>query len=152
VFSVISAIQSLWPFNCQLQNMTQTSSTNQELNRYQAILEARIAEFERGVRQRDGIAVEQSPDQLDEVQRASERDLAISNIDRESKQLRNARAALRRIREGTFGVCEQCEEDIHPKRLAAIPWASFCIVCQEAQDRNREEMHSPADSGMRYAA
>ena len=132
--------------------MTQTSPTNQEVNRYQGILEARIAELERGVRQRDGIAVEQSPDQLDEVQRASERDLAISNMDRESKQLRNARAALRRIREGTFGVCEECEENIHPKRLAAIPWASLCILCQEALDRDREEMLIHADNLIRDAA
>jgi DnaK suppressor protein len=108
--------------------------------------------LEQGVRQRDGIAVEQSPDQIDEVQRASERDLAISNMDRESKELRNARAALRRIREGTFGLCEECEEDIHPKRLAAIPWASLCIVCQEAQDRNRQKMQIRADNGMRDAA
>ena len=134
--------------------MTQTSSQNQELNRYQAILEARILELERGVRQRDGIAVEQSSDQIDEIQRASERDLAISNIDRESKQLRHARAALRRIHEGTFGVCEECEEDIHPKRLAAVPWASLCIVCQEALDRNSEAMQIRVrpDNGMRDAA
>ena len=132
--------------------MTQTSSQNQEINRYQAILEARIPELERGVRQRGGIAVEQSPDQLDEVQRASERDLAISNIDRQSKQLQDVRAALRRIREGTFGVCEECEEEIHPKRLAAIPWASFCIVCQETVDRNRQERQIRPDSGMRDAA
>ncbi|MGH9342495.1 MAG: TraR/DksA family transcriptional regulator [Terriglobia bacterium] len=147
-----SAIKSLWAFNCQLQNMTQRSSTNQELNRYHTILEARIAELELGVRQRDGIAVEQSPDQLDEVQLASERDFAISNMDRESMQLRYARAALRRIREGTFGVCEQCEEEIHPKRLAAIPWASLCILCQEALDRNREEMLIHADHLIRDAA
>ena len=132
--------------------MAQRSSRNQELERFQAILQACVAELERGTRQRDAIAIEQSADQIDEIQRASERDLAISNIDRESVQLRNARAALRRIQEGTFGVCEQCEEDIHPKRLAAIPWASLCILCQEAQDRNREQMRSPEDSFMRDAA
>ncbi|HEX4168300.1 MAG TPA: TraR/DksA family transcriptional regulator, partial [Bryobacteraceae bacterium] len=97
------------------------------------------AELERGICQRDGIAVEQSPDQVEEIQRASERALAICNIDRESKQLRNAREALRRIYEGNFGVCEQCEEQIHPKRLLAIPWASLCIQCQEAIDCNPGE-------------
>jgi DnaK suppressor protein len=113
--------------------MAQRSSAN-ELNRFQALLEARIAELERATRERDGIAVEPSPDQVDEVQRASERALAISNVDRGSKQLRSARVALRRIHEGTFGICEQCEEAIPPKRLAAIPWASFCIQCQEETD------------------
>jgi DnaK suppressor protein len=86
------------------------------------------------IRYRDGIAVEQSPDQVEEIQRASERALAICNIDRESKELRDTRAALRRIGEGSFGVCEQCEEQIHPKRLLAIPWASLCIRCQQATD------------------
>jgi DnaK suppressor protein len=114
--------------------MTQTSSADHELDRFQAILEARIVELEQGIRQRDGIAIEQSADQVEEIQRAAERDLAIYNIDRESKQLSNARAALRRIHEGNFGACEQCEEQIHAKRLLAIPWASLCIHCQEAID------------------
>jgi DnaK suppressor protein len=78
--------------------------------------------------------VDPSPDQLEEIQRASERALAISNLDRDAKQLRSARSALRRIREGTFGFCEQCEDAIHPKRLAALPWAPLCIQCQEEAD------------------
>jgi DnaK suppressor protein len=125
--------------------MKQPPSGNRELKRFQAILEARVAELERAIRQRDGIAVEQSPDQVDEIQRASERDLVIRNLDRESHQLRNARAALRRIRDGAFGVCERCEGEIHPKRLAAVPWAPLCIQCQEAQDCNHEEMRIPID-------
>jgi DnaK suppressor protein len=111
----------------------QTPTAN-ELNRLQALLEARIIELERATRVRDAIAVEPSADQIDEIQRASERALAISNVDRGSKQLRSARAALRRIHEGTFGMCEECEEEIHPKRLLAIPWASLCIQCQEEAD------------------
>ena len=116
--------------------MSEASSAHTDFDRFQKILETRIAELERGIRQRDGILVEQSPDQLDEIQLASERNLAISNIDRESKQLRDARGALRRIREGSFGVCEQCEEEIPLKRLVAIPWASLCVQCQEALDRH----------------
>lgn len=122
-----------WVFNCELLDMSQATSANPQTT-FRSILEARISYLERGIRQRDGIAVEQSPDPVEEVQRASERALAICNLDRESHELRNARAALRRIREGTFGVCEQCEENIHPKRLAAIPWAVFCLQCQEDMD------------------
>jgi DnaK suppressor protein len=106
-----------------------------DLNKFRTILEARIADLERGMRRRDDIAVERTPDAMDEVQRASERALAISNIDRGSKQLQNARAALRRIHDGSFGICEECEEEISPTRLSAIPWASLCVVCQEALDR-----------------
>jgi DnaK suppressor protein len=111
--------------------------TKTELNKFRNILEAKQAELELLVRNRDGIAIEKSPDALDEVQHAAERELAIRNLDRESNLLRNVRAALRRIDDGSFGVCLHCEEDISPKRLAAVPWTAFCIRCQEVADRNQ---------------
>lgn len=114
--------------------------TENELSRFRAILNTRIAELENVNPQRDEITIERSPDQLDEIQRASERALAVCNLDREFNQLRKARAALLRIEEGSFGNCEHCDEDIHPKRLAAIPWAALCIRCQEALDRNPEQL------------
>ena len=110
--------------------------TQNELDRFQAGLTARVVEFEHLTRLRDGITVERSADQLDEIQAASQRTLAVYDLDREFNQLRDARAALRRIREGSFGICQECEDDIHPKRLAAVPWAACCIRCQEAVDRN----------------
>jgi DnaK suppressor protein len=114
--------------------------TKNELNRFQKLLISRVAELERLGGYRDDIKVERNADQLEEIQRASERALAVSNLDREYTQLRNARAALRRIEEGSFGTCQECEEDIHPKRLAAVPWTPFCIECQEALDRNPDGM------------
>ena len=113
--------------------------TKTELNKYKQILEAKLAELSHAVRDREGIAIEKSPDALDEVQHASERELAIRNLDRESQLLRNVRAALTRINDGSYGVCLHCEEDINPKRLNAVPWTPFCIACQELADRNRDE-------------
>ncbi len=117
--------------------------TKTEVDRFRAVLTARVAELERFTRQRDAITVERCADQLEEIQAASERALAVCNLDREFNQLRNARAALSRIQEGSFGTCQQCDEDIHPKRLAAVPWATFCIRCQEAVDHNPEEIQAP---------
>src|SRR3974377_217949 len=105
--------------------------TKTELNKYKNTLLAKQAELEQFIRNREGIAIEKSPDALDEVQHAAERELAIRNLDRESNLLRNVRGALRRIEEGTFGVCLACEEEISQKRLNALPWAPFCIQCQE---------------------
>jgi len=110
--------------------------TKSELPQFRAILSARVAELERFTRQRDGIAVERSADQLEEIQAASQRTLAVCNLDRGFNQLREARAALRRIEEGHFGTCQGCDEDINSNRLAAVPWTAFCIRCQEAVDRN----------------
>ena len=113
--------------------------TKTEMNNFKKILEAKQDELERIVRNRDAITIEKSADALDEVQHASERELAIRNLDRESNLLRNVRSALRRIDDGTYGVCVHCEEDISPKRLAAVPWAPFCIQCQEQADRNQAD-------------
>src|SRR5712691_4505338 len=111
--------------------------TKTELNKFREALEAKQAELTQVLRNREGIAIEKSPDALDEVQNAAERELAIRNLDRESNLLRNVRAALHRIDEGTFGVCLHCEEDISVKRLAAVPWTPFCIQCQEIADRSQ---------------
>jgi len=110
--------------------------TKTELNKYRNILEDKQAELEQVIRNREAITIEKSPDALDEVQHAAERDLAIRNLDRESNLLRNVRAALRRMDEGAYGVCLHCEEDISPKRLNAVPWTPYCIQCQEAADRD----------------
>ena len=109
--------------------------TKNELNKYRSALEARHAELEQLVRKREGIAIERNPDALDEIQHATERELAIRNLARDSRVLRQVHSALQRIADGSFAVCLHCEEDINAKRLAAVPWAAFCIRCQEIADR-----------------
>ena len=104
------------------------------LNGVQAILERKIAELNRTLRAPSGIQIERSADQMDEIQYASERDLAIGNVDRESAMLREVKAALRRLAEGSYGACTECELPISPNRLAAVPWARRCIRCQETYD------------------
>src|ERR1700737_3361101 len=138
-------------FNNRLRKNEEGPITKTELNRFRAVLTARVAELQRFTRNRDGITVERSADQLDEIQAASQRALAVCNLDREFNQLRDARAALRRIQEGSFGTCQECDEDIHPKRLAAVPWATFCIQCQEAADGNLVEMRPPTRDLLRAA-
>jgi DnaK suppressor protein len=103
-----------------------------EMGGVKEIFERKEAELVHLLRKRDGIAIEKSPDQMDEIQYAVERDLAIRNVDRESSLLREVRDALRRIDASNFGICS-------PKRLAAAPWASRCIQCQETADRDLRE-------------
>ena len=104
---------------------------------FQELLERKAAELTRILQKRDGIAIEKSADQMDEIQYASERDLAIRNVDRESVMLRHVKAALTRIHDGSFGTCMDCESPISPKRLMAVPWAPRCIQCQEDADSER---------------
>ena len=112
----------------------------------QEILERKEAELMGGLRNRDGIAIEKSADQMDEIQYATERDLAIRNVDRESTLLREVKAALRRIQGGSFGTCVDCEEVISPKRIAAVPWAPRCIKCQETADREGQEAEDASET------
>ncbi len=45
--------------------------------------------------------------------------------------------ALKRIREGTYGACVTCEDEMQTKRLEAVPWARYCISCQEKKEQGR---------------
>jgi DnaK suppressor protein len=81
--------------------------TKTEINRFRRILEARQTELARVLRNREGIVIEKSPDALDEVQHATERELAIRNLDRESHLLRHVKAALRRLDDLGIAVAER---------------------------------------------
>lgn len=110
-----------------------------DTEQYRATLVGKMAELSVGLRSRDGITIEKAADTLDQVQFASERELAIRNLDRESKLLQSVRHALARIDDGSWGVCQRCDSAINPKRLNAIPWAVYCVTCQEIADRQARE-------------
>jgi DnaK suppressor protein len=108
-----------------------------EIEKFRKILAAKETELAPQLRKRDGIAIEKTPDALDEVQLATQRELVTRNLERESKVLREVHAALNRIEHGNYGICLNCEEEIGPKRLKALPWTPLCIGCQEQEDRRR---------------
>jgi len=122
--------------------------TKAELNRFRKMLDRRQVELETAIRKREVLAIETSADELDRIQHAAEREFAIDNLERESLRLRDVRAALTRMESGTFGTCSGCEEPINPKRLAAVPWTSSCIVCQEAADRAQKHSWSEVDASV----
>lgn len=119
--------------------------TKNEMEKYKMVLEAKLKELSDALRNREDIAIEKTPDALDEVQLAGERELAIRNLDRESTLLRQVRGALARIADGSYGVCLHCEEDISPKRLNAVPQTAYCITCQEAADRHEFETNDTVE-------
>jgi DnaK suppressor protein len=60
-----------------------------------------------------------------------------SNSDRQLLQM--VETALERIREGSFGQCVSCGQEINAKRLEAVPWTRYCIQCQEKMEQGRLE-------------
>jgi DnaK suppressor protein len=63
-----------------------------------------------------------------------------SNNDRQLLQL--VEEALGRIREGTYGECINCGNELNAKRLEAVPWTRYCIACQEKVERGLLEESS----------
>jgi DnaK suppressor protein len=113
--------------------------TKTEMNMFQGVLQNRETQLGNGKRKREALAIDTGADELDRIQQASVRDSVIGDLERNSGWLREVRTALRRITSREFGICVACEEDISPKRLAAVPWAARCIGCQEALEREKFE-------------
>jgi DnaK suppressor protein len=58
------------------------------------------------------------------------------SVSNNERQLLNmVETALQRIREGTFGECVNCGNEINAKRLEAVPWTRYCIACQEKKEQ-----------------
>ena len=108
--------------------------TEAERKKFRNILEAKQAVLNGSLCSREEIAIEKAPDTLDAIQLAGEREVAIRNLDRDSNMLRQIGQSLARIADGSFGICQRCEDEISPKRLQALPWAVYCISCQEKVD------------------
>ena len=127
--------------------------TKLALQEFKGILENRQAELENRNRSREALTIERSSDELDRIQDGQEREFAIGELDRNTSRLREAeRARLRIDTTGEFGVCVECEEDINPKRLAAVPWATSCIACQEVADSAAKTPGGEIDPSLDIAA
>jgi len=58
------------------------------------------------------------------------------SVSNNERQLLNmVETALQRIREGNFGECVHCGNEINAKRLEAVPWTRYCIACQEKKEQ-----------------
>lgn len=65
-----------------------------------------------------------------------ERDMSLGLVANEQELLYKIDAALNRLKEKSFGTCEQCSKDIGMRRLGAVPYAKMCITCQEEEDKH----------------
>ena len=66
-----------------------------------------------------------------------DRELALNLVSGQQDSIYDINDAIRRIDEGTFGICEQCGNAINPHRLRALPFARKCLACQSAEERGR---------------
>ena len=75
--------------------------------------------------------LETAQDVADRAANSYTKEFLFSQSSSERQTLQMVESALGRIREGSFGECIACGEEINPKRLEAVPWTRHCIACQE---------------------
>jgi DnaK suppressor protein len=121
-------------------------------NEIRRVLEGKRKELLTGTSDREEILIENAAEEFDRLQQQLNREVAIRNLDRESKLLKEVQAAIDRLDEDTFGVCLRCDEEIPEKRLKAVPWAAYCINCQETIDRQRAAGEPVDEDHMELAA
>jgi DnaK suppressor protein len=83
---------------------------------------------------------ENFPDPTDRASLESERNFMLRIRDRENKLIKKIRSALDRIENGTFGVCEECGENISIRRLKARPVTTQCIDCKTKEEASEKAL------------
>ena len=73
----------------------------------------------------------ETPDPVDLAVRNYSKNVMLAVSENESRQVVLINEALARIADKEYGICQNCEKEINPKRLAAVPWARYCLECQE---------------------
>ena len=73
----------------------------------------------------------ETPDPVDLAVRNYSKNVQLAVSENESRQLTLIDQALLRLEDNEYGLCQNCEKSVNPKRLAAIPWARYCLDCQQ---------------------
>lgn len=82
------------------------------------------------------------PDPNDRATLEAERNLTLRIRDRERKLRLKVEEAMARIADGTFGICEECGEEIGVKRLEARPVTTLCVKCKSSQEDEELRHHT----------
>lgn len=76
-------------------------------------------------------------DSIDQATQSLDKEILFELSDNERLMLEDIEAALRKIDHGIYGLCEQCQKPIAPKRLNALPSARYCLTCQAGAEKRR---------------
>ena len=108
-----------------------------ELSSRQRDLDRQLAEHQGGLSRAEHARELLNQDSDDISHREADRELDMALNDRELAELGAVSAALRRLKEGGYGVCADCGEDIAFDRLKVEPWALRCIACESRREQSR---------------
>ena len=127
-------------------NMTKT-----ELEKLKKVLERQLHDLQQDFgREMANMGSPALADVNDQATLESERSFELRIKDRERKLINKVHEALKKIHEGSYGICESCAEPIGIKRLLARPVTSLCINCKaemEAEERREENILQQTEGG-----
>jgi DnaK suppressor protein len=108
-----------------------------QIQRFRTLLEVRQHELRLSIQHQKQYArsADPEPEPVDEATSISAKELFLQRGKEEERLLEMVESALGRIREGSFGQCLSCGQEIDVKRLKAVPWTRYCIQCQEDMER-----------------
>jgi DnaK suppressor protein len=143
-FATFAGLIASYPFRWREMRTT----LNGKHDTYKDVLEQKAAEVRKSMSAQKAAQMLSrglhSHDEGDLSQQSHEEWLFLNRNSLDLHLLREVDGALRRIEEGTYGTCAECEEPISPKRLKAVPWARYCVTCQErlSEDGLPSDAHS----------
>jgi DnaK suppressor protein len=112
--------------------------SGKKIEEFKTLLERRIAESQRvlaSAEQETRASSARHADSADQAAAEYERQTLAHKADVARQIIRRLEDALTGIKQGTFGECAQCAGEIEVKRLNALPWARYCVNCQEAREQ-----------------
>ncbi len=119
--------------------MTTTTFKKKDLKRFREILLAKRVDLLRSAQKTltEGMTLDADdlPDEMDVASSESSQSFTFRMRGRESTLLKKIDHALKKIDDGSYGICESCAEPISVERLEARPEATLCIRCKETQER-----------------
>lgn len=77
----------------------------------------------------------ETPDPVDLAVQNYSKNVLLAVSENDSRQLQMIDEALKRIEDEEYGSCQNCGKEIVPKRLQAVPWARYCLSCQELVEK-----------------
>ena len=109
------------------------------LDYYKKKLVTRREELARGIlrTEQEGREADEDPtvDLADKAANSYTKEFLFGQTHNDRSMLQLVDDALTRIKEGTFGECDSCHEELQQKRLEAVPWTRDCINCQEKKEQ-----------------
>jgi DnaK suppressor protein len=110
-----------------------------DLKRYRDVLEKRRDEILAAAPARTPATEpgSKSGDWIDQSSQENDVHVRLALKQTDHKLFRAIEDAIHRVDQGTYGICIECENEIAPARLDAVPWTRVCIECKSKQDKEK---------------